>query len=244
MNQLRLILLILFFIGLPLLGCDVKEDIYAKPRKSDGWMGDPNFFSVTVDAYNYTNNQIVGIYILQPQKNDINGAGSTSGQQVTPNGEEKWRGTGISGSVAWSNVWKPPYKFKIWWEHVFDKNLDKKSGSYPKGGGMFDPYDPYTTKQTRPGTAWCEYEIEIKETYNEPYGDPFPGRFRDNLNLYFYPDGTVRGHLVFSGEYSDDKNPPREDIKRRGELPVLQGKPCIKEVPNPYYGKPKPITIN
>jgi hypothetical protein len=243
MNRSRLVLLMLYIGGL-LLGCDVRENIYAKPRKSDGWMGDPNFHGVSIEkVHNYTTNQILGIYILQPDKNNIDDAGSSSGQQATPIGEKEWRSVGVSGGLAWGNQWKPPYKFKIWWENVFDKELDKKSGPYPKDGGMFDPYDPYITKQTRPGTAWCEYEIEVTETYNEPYGDPFPGRFRKIFNLYFYPNGTVQGHLLMGGE-DRERDFKGEDIANRDQLPVLKGQPCIKEVPNPLYGKPKPVTIN
>jgi hypothetical protein len=105
---------------------------------------------------------------------------------------------------------------------------------------MYDPYDPYITKQTRPGSAWCEGEVEIKETYNEPYGPPFPYRTRNKLILYFYPNGTVQGHL----DYGVDSDIKIADITKRDELPTLKGRACIKEVPNPFYGKKRPISIN
>lgn len=245
MNRSRFILLVLA-IGMAafLWGCDADKTGQTAAKSPIDSFGNPNFGVISVGTYNYTTNQILGVYILQQNKNDIDNAGSTSGRPATQFGAQKWSGSGGSGAnLAWDKRWESPYKFKIWWEHVFDKDLDSKSGPYPKGGGMFDPYDPYTTKQTRPGTAWCEYEVKIKETYKEPYGDPFPGRFRDKLNLYFYPDGTVQGHLLMGGE-ENDKDFKGEDIANRNQLSVLKGKPCIKEVSNPLYGKPKPITIN
>jgi hypothetical protein len=97
-------------------------------------------------------------------------------------------------------------------------------------------YDIYTNPKAQPGTAWCESEVEIKETYNELYGQPYPERKRNDLYLYFYPNGTVQGHL----EYGIDSEIKIADIAKRDELPTLKGRACIKEVPNPYYGKPRP----
>jgi hypothetical protein len=243
MNRLRLVLLMLA-MGMATLiwGCDADKSNQPAAKKPIDSFGDANFDVISVGAYNYTTNQILGIYILPPDKNDINDAGRTSGRQGTPIGAEKWSGSFGSGAdLAWDKRWKAPYKFKIWWENVFDRELDQKSGPYPKGGGMVDPYDPYTSKRTRPGTAWCEYEIEVKETYMEPYGPPFPGRFRTDFNLYFYPNGTVRGHLLMLDKDGDFAG---EDIANRGQLPVLKDKPCIKEIPNPLHGKPKSMTVN
>lgn len=243
--------LISFALGIAVLlwGCDADKSApraakYDTQSPIDSF-GKPNIDVISVGVTNYTTNFIGGGYILKPEKNNIDEAGNVSGVAATQPDADKWSRSGGSGAnLAWDDRSKAPYKFKIWWITVFDKELDKNSGPYAKDGGMFDPYDPYITKETRPGSTWCEYEIEVREVFKEPYGEPFPGRFRDRFSLYFYPDGTVRGHLLFVGEKDDAKNPPIEDIKKRSKLPVLVGKPCLKQIPNPLFGRPKPITIN
>jgi hypothetical protein len=188
---------------------------------------DPNFEIITVGAYNYTDYDIYDIYLLPLDKNDIKYAGSRSGVQATQRSEKVWNASSSGPALAWDLRWKAPHKFKIWWLRSFDKKLEKESDNN---------YDMYTNPKAQPGSAWCESEVEIKETYNELYGQPYPERKRNELDLYFYPNGTVQGHL----EYGIDSEIKIADITKRDELPTLKGRACIKEVPNPYYGKPRP----
>jgi hypothetical protein len=112
----------------------------------------------------------------------------------------------------------------------------------PNDAGV-DPFEPHTSKQTRPGSAWCEYEVEIRETYGERYGvGPYPNMVRNELFLHFYPDGTVEAHLGI--EFNGDVPVIwRTDIAKRDQLPVLKDRACLREVANPVYGKPKPIDM-
>jgi hypothetical protein len=220
-----------------LVGC-AKEESFS--TGDDSKWNDPNFKIITVGTYNYTDDAIFGVFILPVDKNDIDFAGRTSAGNPVPKNATRWEQNGSGPALAWDLRWRPPQKFKIWWKRVFDPALYEKSGQYPKNGGMFDPFDPYITKQTRPGSVWCEYEIEVKEQFGELFGPPFPYRKRNEMVLYFYPDGTVKGHL----EFGSDSDIPLEDITKRDQLPRLKDKACHKEIPNPFYGKRKPTTMN
>ena len=239
-------LLLLFSICLGLLtGCKSsdaerieKEGI--APGEVNKW-GDPNFRIISVGAFNYTDYDIYGVFVMPAEKNDIDFAAESHGQRATRRDESRWEGgLGSSPALAWDLRWRAPKKFKVWWHRVTDLALYEKSGPFPKGGGMFDPYDPYTIKGSRPGMAWCEGEIEIREKFGEPFGEPYPGRKRDQLVLYFYPDGTVQGHLEFAAD-SDIK---LVDIAKRDQLPNLKARACLKEVDNPFFGKKRPLRIN
>jgi hypothetical protein len=133
-------------------------------------------------------------------------------------------------ALAWDLRWKAPHKFKIWWLHVFDMTLAKATDK---------KYDSYTNPKAQPGTAWCEGEVEIKEEFI-PLRSDTQTMIRKNMTLYFYPDGIVKGHLLEYGRTADETPVEPVDITKRDELPALKGRACIKEVPNPYYGKPRP----
>jgi hypothetical protein len=225
-----------------LVGC-AKEESFS--TGDDSKWNDPNFKIITVGTYNYTDDAIFGVFILPVDKNDIDFAGTTGVGYPVPKNATRWESSGgNSPALAWDVRWKPPQKFKIWWERVFDPALYKKSSQYPKDGGMFDPFDPYITKQTRPGSAWCEYEIEVKEKFNELHGVmPYPNMRRDKLMLYFFPDGTIKGHLEFPAD-AEVPFEGRVDIALRDQLPRLKDKVCLKEIPNPFYGKRKPTIMN
>jgi hypothetical protein len=229
-------------LALALSGCvqnKAEREGYG-PGETEKWQ-DPNFKIIGVGSYNYTDYDIYGVYLLPPGKQDIDFAATGIGRRATRMGATRWDGgAGGTANLAWDLRWTSPKKFKVWWERVVDMDLYRRSGSYRKDGGMHDPYDPYTTKQTRPGLAWCEYELEVKEKFGEPFGPPYPQRYRDEMILYFLPDGTVQGHL----EFAVDSEIQRVDIAKRDELPKLKDRPCLKEVANPFYGKKRPISIN
>jgi hypothetical protein len=238
-------LLLIFSICLALLtGCNpsaaerIEKDGIG-PGEVNKW-SDPNFEILAVGAYNYTDHDIYGAYILPLERNDIDYAAHAAGGRAEPPNSTTWDRTPSGPGLAWDKRWSTPRKFKVWWHRVTDVDLYEKSGPYPQGGGMFDPFDPYTTKGPRPGMAWCEGEIEIREKFGEPFGEPYPGRKRDQMVLYFYPDGTVQGHL----EFAADSEIELVDIAKRDRLPKLKDRACLKEIANPFFGKKRPLRIN
>jgi hypothetical protein len=225
-----------------LVGC-AKEESFS--TGDDSKWNDPNFKIIHVSAYNYTDYEIGRTYLLPPKVNDIANAAMIGGAEMTKPDAARWvLSGGNSPDLAWDLRWHPPVKLKIWWLRIVDEKLYDQYAPYPKNGNMFDPFDPYTNKQTRPGSAWCEYEIEVVEKFGEKYGKvPHLNMMRDELVLYFHLDGTVTGHLEFDIE-ADATYPYRLDIAQRNQRPKLKQGACLKEIPNPLYGKRKPIIMN
>jgi hypothetical protein len=243
-NPLKLLLCTLFMWVSLLTGCQPSDALRFEkegisPGEVNKW-GDPNFRIMAVGAYNYTDYDIYGSYLLPLEKNDIDYAAHAAGGRAQPPDSAGWERTRSGPGLAWDKRWATPRKFKVWWHRITDMALYKQSLPYPKGGGMFDPFDPYTSKQTRPGSAWCEGEVEIREQFDELFGEPYPYRRRDEMTLYFYPDGTVQGHL----EFAADSEIKLVDIAKRNELPKLTDRACLKEVANPFFGKKRPISMN
>lgn len=201
------------------------------PGETQKW-NNPNFRIIGVGSYNYTDYDIYGVYLLPPDKNDIDFAATAIGRSATPANATQWDGGyGGNAGLAWDLRWKSPKKFKVWWLRVVNKQVFDAPGSR---------YDGYTNRATEPGAAWCEYEVEVREKFGESFGPPYPRRYRDQLVLYFFPDGTVEGHLEFPAD-SDIK---KVDIAKRNELAKLQDRPCLKEVANPFFGKKRRLSIN
>lgn len=238
-------LLLIFSICLGLLaGCKSSDGERIEkeglaPGEVNKW-SDPNFEILAVGAYNYTEYDIYGSYLLPLDKNDLDYSAPTGSGRAMPRNATRWEHSGSSPALAWDTRWTTPRRFKLWWHRITDLELYEKSGPYPKGGGMFDPFDPYTTKQTRPGSAWCEGEVEIREQFGELFGEPYPGRRRRQMILYFYPDGTVQGHL----EFAADSEIMLVDIAKRDHLIKLKDRACLKEIANPFFGKKRPLRIN
>lgn len=208
----------------------VERDGYG-PGETEKWR-DGNFRIITVGAYNYTEYDIGTVFLLPPDKNDIDYAAITGGGRATPSNASGWHGaSGSSPALAWDLRWSSPKRFKVWWFRVVDKV------SFDRGRSG---YDPYTNRSSGPGGAWCEFEFEVVERFGESFGAPYLQRYRDVMVLYFFPDGTVQGHL----EFAADSDIERVDVAKRHELPQLTDRPCLKEVANPYFGKKRPISIN
>jgi hypothetical protein len=188
---------------------------------------DPNFNIINVASYNYTNYDIYGVYLLTPEKNSLDSAAHGYGNRATRHDEAQWEGPKSGAGLSWDYRWQTPKRFKVWWHRVVDRDLHKRSGPYPKDGGMFDPFDPYTSKQTRPGSAWCEGEITVTR---EPRRS-----LPSDLILHFYPDGRAQGDIEFEIHPATDA-----DIAKRDAFPRLCGRACLKEVPNPFFGRKRP----
>ncbi len=189
---------------------------------SSKW-NDPNYDIITAGAYNYTDYNIFNVWLLPPSSNSLDDAASDDGALPTlPNATAWSGGGGMQPSIAWDMRWKTPKTFKVWWQRIVDPIAYKASTSY----------DRYIHRETEPGTAWCEGEITVTRPPNK---DKSGG-----LMLHFFPDGRVEGDI----DQSVEGPAPKVPFSQRGRLPKLAGRACLKEVPNPYYGRQKPLQWN
>lgn len=227
-----------FLLALTVIsGCNRNDGEDFGGSQIDKW--DPaNVPVLGVGVYNYTDYDIYDVFLLPVDKNDIQYAADTSGARATRPNATSWDG-GLGGTAAfaWDMKWSTPKRIKVWWYRVVDEELYDRSGPYPKDGGMFDPYDKYTVKETRPGAAWCEGEIVIdrppeKRNGSNPHG---------SIVLHFYPDGRIEGEMPY---FMDDNVLERVDIAKRNAQPVLKDRPCLKQINNPYFGKKRSIIMN
>ena len=221
---LTALLLVASIIGIT--ACDRMSETERDGLGPGGYIkwNDPNYEIITAGSYNYTDYDIYGVYLLPPDKSDLDFASSADGARATRRDEEHWQG-GLGGraSLAWDFRWTTPKKFKVWWFRVVDKALLESSNN---------KFDPYTSPGKEPGSAWCEGEITITKP---PIKDKAGG-----LLLHFFPDGRVEGDMDFSKEVP----PPKVELAKRDEQPKLEGRPCLKEIANPFYGKKKPVQQN
>lgn len=200
-----------------LTGCNshsANEDSLA-PGEVAKW-NDPNFEIMVAGAYNYTGYDIYDVFILPPEKNDINDAASTSGGKAIQPTDDQWHLTGMGPNFAWNYRWQVPKKFKIWWFQVIDQQASVASSK---------SYDKYTSKNTAPGGEWCQAEVEVRDA-------PKKGKSNDFV-LHFFPDGHVEADIA--------PPEPRVAFKDRSTPPKLKGQTCLHAIQNPYFGKQKPV---
>lgn len=235
MSQIKHVSLI---FALPLLLCatlgackDKHEDRLLSAIDDEEVYNDKTgrYQSIDFLVYSYFTYPILGIKILPVDKNGLEysiGAPPIfrniygTDPELPPT---SWVGSSSGNEIVWDKKWTTPKQFKIWWERIVDLKLYIKS---PK-------YDYYTEKQTRAGTAWCEATITISKA---------PPKETGYFILDFYPDGQVDARI---SEFKDlTAEEPMVKDEDRTKLPVLTDKPCLKEIPNPYYGLTKPIQMN
>ncbi len=184
---------------------------------------DPNYDIITAGSYNYTDYDIFNVTLLPPSSNSLDDAAYADGASATLPTDTDWSGgSGHQPSIAWDMRWKTPKTFKVWWQRIVDPQASKAS----------EGYDRYTHREANPGTAWCEGEITVTRP---PIKDKFGG-----LMLHFFPDGRVEGDI----DQSVEGPAPKVPFSQRGQLPKLTGRACLKEIPNPYYGRKKPPQWN
>ncbi|RZI83378.1 MAG: DUF3304 domain-containing protein [Rubrivivax sp.] len=214
-----LILLLATLLGLG--GCTREIDEQDASIAGIDKISDPYFDVISTASYNYTTYDIYDVFVLPPDKNDLKFAAPGHGNWALRKDQKKWELNGGGASLAWDPKWTLPKKFKIWWLRVVDKAIFTSSGP---------AYDKYTTKEARAGSAWCEGEILVQHG---------PRRNRKSyLIVHFFPDGHIEGDVDYSGEVVS-----RVDVTKRFELPVLRERACLKQIENPYFGKPKPIDM-
>lgn len=186
---------------------------------------DPNYEIIPAGLINYTDYGIGPVYLLPPDKNDIDDGIFVDSVSATQPGAERWTG-GSNGrpTIAWDFRWRLPKKFKVWWFRIVDAKAAQSA---------LESYDKYTMRETRPGGAWCAGEIIV-------HAHP-PKDKSSSLLLYFYPDGHVEGDIDLVLGIKEGPG-----IDKRDALPRLEGQACLQEIPNPFYGKKKPrsFTIN
>ena len=153
---------------------------------------------------------------------------------ATGNWVTKRVSNGMGGDIAWDRTWPVTKSYRIWWNRVVD----------PVAFASANSYDRYTSQRSQPGTVWCEAIVVL----NKPL-PAIPGHFV----LHFYSDGHVEADI--SAQHHDpSRDPPyrlldtaespRNSQREVRSLKGLEGRPCIKEIPNPYFGEVRPIKID
>ncbi|WP_161974618.1 DUF3304 domain-containing protein [Piscinibacter terrae] len=206
---------------LALSGCihDKTDEQSLAPGDVAKW-NDPNYAIVGIGTFNYTNDDLFDTFVLPVDKSDIKFAALASGNRATPRDEKEWwMHAPSSPDLAWDYRWTTPKAFKVWWLRVFDRE------TYSRSAGT---YDKYTMKESAPGTAWCEAEIQVQHV---PRRDK-----KEDLVIHFFSDGHIEGDIV-----PNEGVVPKVELRKRDEQAKLEGKACLKEVSNPYFGKPKPV---
>ncbi len=129
------------------------------------------------------------------------------------------RSAGEGCCFRWNIKQTKPVTLRVIWAVVFDRAKHDAAD-----------YDPYTNKDSPPGTRWCEAIAPIQQPYPADPGE---------LILELFPDGTMKAHLSSVSEPLEASIPLSEEQIR--DLPRLpEGQYCLKEIPNPMYGLERP----
>lgn len=176
------------------------------------------FEVVNVGIYNYTRNDIYAVYLLNPGSIDIDRSNPALGSLAAKDDVANWPGVALT-TLAWDWRWHIPKHFNLVWLNVFDRQKFESAKDY----------NQYRSRDTAPGSAWCQLDITIETSPEKGKGNLFL--------LHFFPDGHVTTSRV-------DVFPlPVADFKNRADLPVLSGSPCVHTIPNPMFGKQEPKFI-
>lgn len=186
----------------------------------------------------YVDYPIFDIHLLLSADNETAFRDSITLPSVFPDADTHYWGgkrysDGGPGTIAWDRTWSDTKQYKIWWRRVVD----------PVAFAASTTYDAYTTRASQPGTAWCEAIVVL----NKPLPQT-PGHFV----LHFYPDGRVESDLsalthdpAYDPPYRhlDNAEDSRHTRQERNALSTLRGVPCIREIPNPYFGLQRPVRM-
>lgn len=126
---------------------------------------------------------------------------------------------GASCCFLWNKKQTKPVTLRVVWAVVFDRAQHDAAN-----------YDPYTSKESPPGTRWCEAIIPIQQ--------PYPAN-PEELILELFPNGEMKAHFSSVSDPPEASMPLSEEQYR--DLPGLpEGQYCLKEIPNPMYGLERP----
>jgi hypothetical protein len=222
----RISFIVLLAFASLLVGCEKPEDKDRLMTMDDSVVhrDTARYARLILSTRSYFDYDIYGVYLLPAEKNSLSDA--MAAPSLAPSQDpDKWGAAESGNSFFWDRNWATPKRFKVWWFRVVNPELFHSEKN--------NRYDPYTTKETWPGAAWCEAVI----TVDKP--PPIqPGHFI----LHFYPDGHVESYI--SALKEEDAERMRFTTADREKLPVLNGKPCLKEIANPFFGMKKPILQN
>lgn len=215
MNK-NLILLIAVLALSNLSACDSKEN---QARVLDT-LSKKTF---TTTSYNYTP---YGLYAItfkdlsRPFKiDDAPGGGSVFVRDASfaalDNGDKIPFTTG-NCCFIWDKPLDKPLRVKVIWNVVIDP-------AYYDGKSSVS-YDERTSRESAPGTRWCEAVVDIAPASG--------GVQADSVVLHFLEDGSVQAQLASSK--SDGPLPASVVKAHAANLP--EGQFCKQEISNPFYG--------
>lgn len=213
-------LVFIVFSLMILAGCNgQKEDAREQQELSEK--------TFTTTSYNYTPYDIYSIAFKEsslPFKIDEAPSGGSvffrdASQATLDNGDKVSFSEG-SCCFIWDRPIDQPLRVRVVWSVVYDT-------SYHDGKSSI-AYDERLSKQSAPGSRWCEASIDIL---------PAIGPERPTtVFLHFLADGSVQARL---GTFGTGGPLSTDEIKRHSaRLPP--GKFCKKEIDNPFYGIPRP----
>lgn len=129
------------------------------------------------------------------------------------------RAAGTSCCFLWNTKQTKPITLRVIWAIVFDRAQHDAAN-----------YDPYTSKESPPGTRWCEAIVQIQQPYPANPGE---------LILELFPDGEMKAHFSSVSDPPEASMPLSEE-QYRDLLRLPEGQYCRKEIPNPMYGLERP----
>lgn len=173
-------------------------------------------------SHSYLGYDFYGAFLLPITSNRLEDALPIPSVQATRESGQ-WGGSQANGWFTWDSRWHVPKQLKVWYERTVEKESNQRS----------EGYDKYSERRSAPGRVWCETTVTI---HTPPPADP------GYLILHFYPDGHVEGEI--SALKNIEAEAPRYTAQNRGDLAQLVGKPCKKQIDNPYYGTKRPVQIN
>lgn len=202
-----------------LAACNAKE----KEERIQTELGAKTFVTT---SFNYTQ---FGLYSINFKKTSlpfkINEAASggsifsrATSSKVTLQSGEKINYTTSNCCFIWDEPLDKPMQVRVVWSVVFDS-------AYHDGKSTVT-YDERTSRESAPGSRWCEAIVSIIPSKSvEP---------PDTVVFHFLKDGTVQAQLAtFLTEAPLDMR----QIREHSTSPP-SGQYCKQEIANPYYGVP------
>ncbi|WP_082491657.1 DUF3304 domain-containing protein [Duganella sp. Leaf126] len=211
-------IIIAFFYVIALSACNSK----AKEERLIKKMNEKTFTAI---SYNYTKYDLYGIAfkdVSLPFNIDEAPSGGSvffhnSSKMNLDSGQTIYFGEGCC--FIWDLPVDKPIRVRVVWNVVYDTfYYDGKSSLY---------YDERTSKESAPGTRWCQAIVDIQ---------PSTESIRPTtVFLHFLPDGSVQARL---GKSQLDAVLNSEQVKLHSN-PLPPHQFCKQEIENPFYGIPR-----